>query len=158
MAKSSHRLALAAGADVWLTAEEERISGAHELVVLAVPALVRLRTPALLADAAPEPAAGCSELALESAGALRLLDRALAAHARDHGYLTDAWCEHAHNAADLAIHAPGREGALGARVDDAALALGGVVIGLHRDRLAVPEHLAAAICALLVVYLAARPT
>jgi hypothetical protein len=53
MAKSSHRLALAAGADVWLTAEEERIGGAHELVVLAVPALVRLRTPALLADAAP---------------------------------------------------------------------------------------------------------
>ena len=35
MAKSSHRLALAAGADVWLTAEEERISGAHELVALA---------------------------------------------------------------------------------------------------------------------------
>jgi len=32
------------------------------------------------------------------------------------------------------------------------------VIGLRRDRLAVPEHLAAAICALLVVYLAARPT
>jgi hypothetical protein len=53
MAKSSHRLALAAGADVWLTAEEERISGAHELVVLAVPALVRLRTPAIAGGRRP---------------------------------------------------------------------------------------------------------
>jgi hypothetical protein len=47
-----------------------------QLVALAVPALVRLRTPVLLADAANERAAGSSELALESAGALRLLDRA----------------------------------------------------------------------------------
>jgi len=47
---------------------------------------------------------------------------------------------------------------LGARVDDAAVALGGVVIALHRDRLAVPENLADAIGALLVVYLAGRPT
>jgi hypothetical protein len=108
-----------------------------------MPALVRLRT---------------SALALESAGALRLLDRALAAHGRNHGYLTDAWCQHAHVAAHLAIHAPEREGALGARVDDAALALGRVVGGLHRDRFAVPEDLADAIGALLVVYLAGRPT
>ena len=81
---------------VWLTGEDERINTAHELVALAVPALVRLRTSALLADAAPEPVAGESELALESAGALRLLDRALVVHGRDHGYLTDAWCQHAH--------------------------------------------------------------
>ena len=98
----AHRLALAAGAGVWLTGEDERISTAHELVALAVPALVRLRTTALLADADPEPVAGESELALESAGALRLLDRALAVHGRDHGYLTDAWCQHAHVAAHLA--------------------------------------------------------
>jgi hypothetical protein len=104
-----HRLALAAGAGVWLTGEDERISTAQERVALAVPALVRLRTSALLADAAPEPVAGESELALESAGALRLLDRALAVRGRDHGYLTDAWCQHAHVAAHLAIHAAGRE-------------------------------------------------
>ena len=67
----AHRLALAAGAGVWLTAEEERVSTAHELVALAVPALVRLRIPALLADAASEPAVGFTELACESAGALR---------------------------------------------------------------------------------------
>jgi hypothetical protein len=73
----AHRLALAAGAGVWLTAEEERSSIAHELVALAASALVRLRTPALLADAAPEPAVGYSELALESAGVLRLLVAAL---------------------------------------------------------------------------------
>jgi hypothetical protein len=153
----AHRLAVAAGAGVWLTAEEERISTAHELVALAVPALVRVRTPALLADAAPEPAAGFAELACESAGALRLLDRALFSHGRDHGYLIDRWYEHAYVAADVAIHGLGREGALGARVDDAARTLGGAVIGLHRDRLAVPENLAAGIGALLVVYLAARP-
>ena len=154
----AHRLALAAGAGVWLTGEDERSSTAEELVALAVPALVRLRTSALLADAAPEPVAGESELALESAGALRLFDRALAVHGRDHGYLTDASCRHAHVAAHLAVHAAGREGALGARVDDAALALGQVAVGLHRDRFAVPESLADAIGALLVVYLAARPT
>lgn len=116
----AHRRALAAGAGVWLTGEDERSSTAQELVALAVPALVRLRTSALLADAAPEPVAGESELALESAGALRLLDRALAVHGRDHGYVTDAWCRHAHVAAHLAIHAAGREAALGSRVDDAA--------------------------------------
>lgn len=71
----AHRLALGAGAGVWLTGEDECTSTAHELVALAVPALVRLRTSALLADSAPEPAPGYSELALESAGALRLLDR-----------------------------------------------------------------------------------
>jgi hypothetical protein len=151
-----HRLALAAGAGVWLTAEEERVSASDELVALGVPTLVRLRTLALLADAAVEPVAGLGELALEAAGALRLLDRALVAHRREHGYVTDCWCQHAHYAADVVIHGPAREGALGARVDQAALALGGVVIGLHRDRFAVPERLAAAIGALLVVYLAAR--
>lgn len=38
------------------------------------------------------------------------------------------------------------------------LALGQVVAGLHRDRFAVPESLADAIGALLVVDFAARPT
>ena len=155
----THGLALGVGAGVWLTAEEERASAVHELVALAVPALVYLRTPALLADAAVEPTARFGGLALESAGALRLLDRALAAHGRDHGYLTDVWIQHACDAAYVAIHARGRKGALGASVDDAALALlGSVVIGLHRDRLAVPENLAEAIGSLLVLYLAARPT
>src|SRR4051794_22954742 len=48
---SHHRLALAAGAGAVLSAEDERLSAADELVALALPLLVRLRAVALLADA-----------------------------------------------------------------------------------------------------------
>jgi hypothetical protein len=91
-----HRLALAAGAGAVLSADDERLSAADELVAVALPPLVRLRAVALLADARQalndELAA---ELARAAAAVLRLVDAALSAHGRQHGYLTAAWLDRA---------------------------------------------------------------
>jgi len=159
---SHHRLALAAGAGAVLSAEDERLSAADELVALALPPLVRLRAVALLADAtqalSDELAA---ELARAAAAVLRLVDAALSAHGRQHGYLTAAWLDRALLFAHCAISSPRHENPCpcscptGHLVDEVAEALSSVVLALHRDRLGVPEALADALSGLLVIYLSA---
>jgi hypothetical protein len=161
---SHHRLALAAGAGAVLSPEDERLSAADELVALALPPLVRLRAVALLADARQvlndELAA---ELAREAAGALRLVDAALSAHGRQHGYLTAAWLDRALLFAHCVISSPRHADPCacacpcptGHLVDEVAQALSSVVLALHRDRLGVPEALADALSGLLVIYLSA---
>ena len=156
----AHRLALAAGAGVWLTGEDERISTAHELVALAVPALVRLPNDRA-AGGCRRPSRWRAKASWRSSrpGRCACLTGRSPSHGRDHGYLTDAWC-----AARPRRRAPGHPRSSDAKVPSGRAsmtprcALGQVVGGLHRDRLAVPENLADAIGALLVVYLAARPT
>jgi hypothetical protein len=157
---SHHRLALAAGAGAVLSADDERLSAADELVALALPPLVRLRAVALLADARQalndELAA---ELARAAAAVLRLVDAALSAHGRQHGYLTAAWLDRALLFAHCTISSPPHENPCpcptGHLVDEVAEALSSVVIALHRDRLGVPEALADALSGLLVIYLSA---
>jgi hypothetical protein len=89
---------------------------------------------------------------------VRLLDRALAAHGRDHGYRVAAWCEHAlagaHAIAGAVSGADVEAMPLSRVVLEAVDAVAGVVVALHRDRLAVPSGLADAIGSMLVLHVA----
>jgi hypothetical protein len=155
-----YRSAVVAGSGVMLDAEEEGIAAADELVALTLPLLVRLGASALLADSALRAPRECATaLARESAGVLRLLDRALAAHGRDNGYGAPAWLEHAYRAAYSAAGAvsglEAEEMPLSTVVEATAEAAGSAVIALHRDRLGVPEALAEGLGLILVVRVAA---
>lgn len=155
---SHHRLAVAAGVGAVITAEDERLSDADELVALALPPLVRLRAIALLADVCDAP---CDLLATDmahvAASTLRLVDRALAAHGRQHGYLTAAWLQDAWHCAHAEIACTRHECPCptSCLVDQTAEALSSAILALPRDRLGVPEALADALGALLVIYLVA---
>ena len=100
-----------------------------------------------------------AELARAAAAVLRLVDAALSAHGRQHGYLTAAWLDRALLFAHPTISSPPHENPCpcptGHLVDEVAEALSSVVLALHRDRLGVPEALADALSGLLVIYLSA---
>ena len=94
-----------------------------------------------------------------AAAVLRLLDRALAAHGRDHGYRVAAWLDNALGAAQVTASAIS-----GVEVDamplsrvvlDAVDAVVAAVMALHRDRLGVPGELADALGSMLVLHVAA---
>jgi len=155
-----YRRAVAAGCGRTLDPDAERVAAPDELVALALPALVRLGAFALLADGGCNPPSECAKaLGREAAGMLRLLDRALAAHARDHGYPVGAWLEHAcreaHATAGAASRLDTDEMPLSTIVEAAAEAVATVVIALHHDRLGVPEGLSDALGSILVVHVAA---
>jgi hypothetical protein len=155
-----YRSAVAAGSGHMLDADAERVAAPDELVAVTLPALVRLGAFALLADGASDPPCECATaLGRESAGVLRLLDRALAAHARDNGYAVLAWLEHAYRAAHATAGAvsglDADELPLSTIVEATAEAAASVVIALHRDRLGVPEALAEGFGLILVVRVAA---
>src|SRR3954451_15166715 len=89
-----YRGALACECGRLLDCEDERLAVVDEFVALAVPALVRLRVIALVADGGPDvPPACVRALSGAAATVVRLLDRALAAHAREVGYVLEAWLE-----------------------------------------------------------------
>src|SRR3954466_8671821 len=111
-----------------------------ELVALTLSEFVRLGALSLLAAGSPDPPRGCAKLVSRNGVAvLRLLDRALAAHGRDHGYSVAAWLNRAVSVAHaIAGDIPRRETVampLGALVLDAVDAVARVVVALHRDRM-----------------------
>ena len=158
--RALYRQALAVGCGHVIGLEHERLAAPDELVALALPGLVRLGAFALLADGAsdqsPERAGA---LAREAAGVLRLLDRALAAHGRDHGYRVAAWLDHALGAAQAtvgAVFGVDSDAMLLSRVvSDVVDAVAAVAMALHRDRLGVPGELADALGSILVLHVAA---
>jgi hypothetical protein len=155
-----YRRAVAAGCACVIDADDERVAAPDELVALALPGLVRLGAFALLADGTQDLAPECAQaLRWEAAVVVRLLDRALAAHGRDHGYPVAAWLEHALGAAHAAAGAVSRLEVvampLSTVVLDAADAVAAAVIALHRDRLGVPGELADALGSILVLHVAA---
>ena len=157
--RALYRQALAAGCGHAIGLEHERLAAPDELVALALPGLVRLGAFALLVDGASDPSRACAgALAREAAGVLRLLDRALAAHGRDHGYRVAAWLEHALGAAQ-AIAGVSRVNVdampLSRVVLDAVDAVAAVAMALHRDRVGVPGELANALGSILVLHAAA---
>ena len=90
------RRALADGRGCVLDPECERAAAAEELVALTLPELPSLGVLAMLAECRSEPCRECARaLSHGAAGVLRLVDGALAAHGRDHGYPVTAWLEHA---------------------------------------------------------------
>jgi hypothetical protein len=154
-----HRRALVQGRCEVLDPEDERLAAADELVALAVPALVRLIPVALIADGGSSRPRACARALRESAApVLRLLDRALAAHARDIEYATDAWLERsfecAHVRAQMVSGMLPEDGPLGLLVEGAAEAVADAVMALHRDRFDVPQALVDALASLVVVYAA----
>ena len=94
-----------------------------------------------------------------AAGALRLIDRALAAHGRDVGYSTDAWLDEAiasgHAIIELIASREPARVSLFQIVNRAAASAAGAIQALPRDRLAVPQALGDALADLLVIYAAA---
>jgi hypothetical protein len=156
--RAHYRQALAAGCGHVIGLEHERLAAPDELVALALPGLVRLGAFALLMDGASAPSPECAgALACEAAGVLRLLDRALAAHGRDHGYRVAAWLEHALGAAQATAVSRVEVDAmpLSRVVLDAVDAVAAVAMALHRDRLGVPGELADALGSILVLNAAA---
>ena len=157
--RALYRQALAAGCGHVLGLEHERLAAPDELVALALPGLVRLGGFALLVDGTSDPSSECARaLAREAAGVLRLLDRALAAHGRDHGYRVAAWLEHALGAAQASAAVSRVEVdamPLSRVVLEAVDAVAAVAMALHRDRLGVPGELANALGSILVLHVAA---
>jgi hypothetical protein len=153
------RQAAAIGCGLMIGVEDERVAPPEELVALALPGLARLSALSLLAD---EASVGCaSALSSEAAGVLRLLDRALAAHGRDHGYEPGAWVDHALASAQATAIGVSRAEArapLSRVVDDAVNAVASTITALHRDRIGVPGALADAIGSVLVLYAAGADT
>src|SRR4051794_39534273 len=90
-----HR-ARADGCGRLLDVESERVAAFGELVALTLPELPSLGALAMLAECHPEP---CPEFARvvsrEAADVLRLVDAALAAHGRAHGYPVSPWLDRA---------------------------------------------------------------
>jgi hypothetical protein len=156
--RALYRQALAAGCGHVIGLEHERLAAPDELVALALPGLVRLGGLALLVDGTSDPSPECARaLSREAASVLRLLDRALAAHGRDHGYRVAAWLEQALAAAQASA------GVSRVEVDAMPLsrvvlevvgAVAAVAMALHRDRLGVPGELADALASILVLYVA----
>ena len=156
-----YREASAVGRGCVIEAELERTAAPDELVALTLSGLVRLGSYGLLADGSPGPAPGFADaLSRESGSVLRLLDRALAAHGRDHGYPVAAWLDHALTAAHALALVSSRlaEAAmpLTILVEEAVDAVAAAVMALHRDRLGVAEELSFALASLLVLYVAAH--
>jgi hypothetical protein len=95
----------------------------------------------------------------EAVAVLRLLDRALAAHGRDHGYSVAAWLNQTVSVAHAVACGISQRDVdllLAARVLDAVDAVARVVIGLRRDRMGVPEELTEALGSVLVLHVAAE--
>ena len=155
--RTLHRQALARGCGRVLNRDEERLAATDELVALAVPELVRLGVLALVAAGGSEAPRECTD-ALSGAAAtlVRLLDRAIAAHARDTGYVTDAWLDRAFECSHVRAHIVSTlardELPLGLLVEVSAEGVAQAVMALHRDRLGVPEVLSDALASLLVVF------
>jgi hypothetical protein len=82
-----------------LDVECERVAAADELVALTLPWLPSLGALAMLAECQAEPGrVRARALSRDAAAVLRLVDGALAADGRDHGYPVAAWLERAFRA------------------------------------------------------------
>jgi hypothetical protein len=151
--ESMYARAMAWGSGRVLTLEAERIAATDELVASTLATLVRLGALATLSVVAPDDPAYIRGVSRNSAAALRLLDRALAAHGRDNGYDPESWRQ-------LAIGIASAEAeeladdvlmwmteALEQAAGDIAL----VLTAVPRDRMGVPAQLAEAIAPLLLI-------
>jgi hypothetical protein len=141
--------AVSMGCGVWLAPEDERLAATDELLAEAIPGLVRLGSLIAAHALSPDHGAWTPTLQRQLAGVVRLLDRALAAHGRDNGYAVTAWrASAATNAWAFAEDEP----PLLELVEDAATDVARAFVGVPRDRLGVPDHLALAIGYLLCAY------
>jgi hypothetical protein len=145
--------AMACGSGRVVTSETERIAATDELIASSLTTLVRLGALAALCAVAPDEPEYVRGVSRRSSAALRLLDRALAAHGRDNGYDPEQWRQLAIGIADALAedveddHPTWMNGALEQSADEVALAL----TALPRDRMGVPAQLAEAIAPLLLV-------
>jgi hypothetical protein len=144
--------AASAGSGELVDPQEERLAATDELLAAALPALMRVGGRLMTAALVAGTSAGA--VARETAGVVRVLDRALAAHGRDHGYDVEAWRSAAVSTAWVLADLPEGDGpaALAELIEEVTRAVAGVFIALPRDRLGVAEGLAHAIAHVLVVH------
>src|SRR4051812_18542257 len=153
------RRARADGCGRVLDVESERVAAFGELVALTLPELPSLGGPAMRGEGHPGPRRDCARVvSREAADVLRLVDGALAAHGRAHGYPVSGWLDRAFAHADERARDVARltfaQAPISALVEAAAEALADVVIALDHDPLGVPEGLADALGSLLALYAA----
>ena len=157
-----YRFAVAAGCERCLAADEERVAAADELLSHALPELVLLGELAAAArQRQPNP---CDRRALRDATAsvVRLIDRATAAHARDHGGPLEQWRDDATTTAAAVAAFLDRDpeperGLLSGTLERGAREIADALLALRRDPRAVPSHLIGAAGEFLVVFAASGP-
>ena len=154
-----HRLALADGHGALISDEEARVAAVDELLHVALPELVALGEHCAYAHFEPLADDCRRPLARSCAALIRLLDDALARHARDTGYCADVWRASVTTfagvaAADLRRPVP-EDCPLPDALRRVARLIAEALTALPRDRIGVPEPLAMATAELLVVYAAA---
>ncbi len=146
--------ATAAGCGEIVARDEERVAATDELLAAALPALVRVAAGLMAVAIMGTDVRRGRVLRRESAAALRLLDRALIAHGRDHGYDPDAWRMRAATTAwvlgDCGAEISAEQ--LATTVEEVVRDVAHVFVALRRDRLGVAECLADAIGRMLVTY------
>jgi len=146
--------ATSAGCGEIVPPDEERLAATDELLAAALPVLMRVGNRFVAAAISRRDPRLGNALAREAAATLRLLDRALIAHGRDHGYDPEAWRTRAATTAWVLGDSEEEFDAtlLATIVEDVVRGVGRVFVALPRDRLGVPEWLSDAIGQLLVVY------
>jgi hypothetical protein len=144
---------------------DESLSSALELlarITIHVPHLMVLMTALEDTEDADAHACLAREARRQSAGVLRLGQRALEVHARDVGYAASTWRENTIAQAGVALSdANGREagdelGQAMRALDEASCSLAAAITALPADRMDVPAHLAGAQGGWLPCYVRAR--
>ena len=164
-----HRAAISHGVDdTTLPRDLERTAAPIELLALVVERLPDLALGTFVAQTLGTQSWDCRLLAAVSqmrghaAGAIRLCQRALEAHARDIGYDLRPWTARSMETAAALLFAAHRAQASHedsptpvAELRDAARRIGLAMCACDRDRMAVPEHLSEAVGRLVLLYMVA---
>ena len=151
--QSLYARGVATGRGELVAPEEERVAATDELLAASIPGLMRVSSVIAASAVVRDQRDLGATAPKRTAAVLRLLDSALAAHGRDHGYDVDAWRARAVMAAwvtgdELADGDSSLQDVLELAVQRVA----GALAALARDRLGVPENLAEASGQMLVIF------
>lgn len=145
--------AVAEGAHVRMTTEEERLLRPLALLVHAVE---RVRAAAFLMPALMLCGADCAPALRDdarrlAAGVVRFTACALEVHARDAGYRPGEWVAKGVLQAEFAVETADRFACV-AHLEDAGRAIGSAIVASECDLMAVPDHLSSALGGGLALY------
>jgi hypothetical protein len=140
--------------------DEERAAGVDGLLAAALREMFGFGELTAMASFDPLAEECRQPLARLSASLVRLLDRAMCAHADATGYAVAPWREKVTLWADMSAReledANAEENPLPDTLRRVATGLANALVALPRDRMDVPDQLAYALCDLLLVYAAMR--
>jgi hypothetical protein len=154
------KFAIVEGGGVTLDCDDERSAGVDRLLAAAMREMFGLGELTAMASFDVLAEECRPPLRRLSASLIRLLDRAMRAHADVTGYAVDPWRESATIWAQMTAldlrEAGAEENPLADTLRQVATSLAEALVALPRDRMDVPSQLAHALSGLLVVYAAAR--